>query len=202
MTHSSSKSSAKNKRAKQKAKLKTESIDNEACVQEKKLDHDGNPGGNTKELKVANERPTVAETITLIGNTDNALTSEQNGGVLKSENRETEMAAPAEVRENVEKKSSPDAKSVNTRGLGEVETLTNSVEVVNLIKNEGVNLSNGHESEKKQEAIIPLRSRGEWLFISLMQGLGIMIKFILFSDNVGNRTNASAFREFSKLHET
>lgn len=159
MTHSSSKSSAKNKRAKQKAKLKTESIDNEACVQEKKLDHDGNPGGNTKELKVANERPTVAETITLIGNTDNALTSEQNGGVLKSENRETEMAAPAEVRENVEKKSSPDAKSVNTRGLGEVETLTNSLEVVNLIKNEGVNLSNGHESEKKQEAIIPLRSR-------------------------------------------
>lgn len=37
--------------------------------------------------------------------------------------------------------------------------MTNSVEVVNLIKNEGVNLSNGHESEKKQEAIIPLRSR-------------------------------------------
>ena len=156
--NSASKSS-KNKKAKQKAKQKTQSIDKESWRQEKEPKQDNGPLDNTQTTKMTNEKPMVEATTTPNENTVHTTVTVENEGIQPESARPGVAASEEAIQDDIEL-SSADTKS--RQEVGEVEMPTGTADGGDSVKNEGASVGDGLEKEKRVESIIPLRPRGEW----------------------------------------
>ena len=158
--HSTSKSS-KNKKAKQKAKQRAQSIDKESWRQEKEPKQDNNGLlDNTQTTKTTNEKPMIEATTAPQENTFHATVTEENE-MIEAECELPGVRASTETLQVDIKPSSADTKS--KQEVGEVEMPTGKADGGDSVKNEGASVVDGMEKEKRLvESVIPLRSRGEW----------------------------------------